>query len=81
MTFAPFPSTCVTLANDRVSRDDSRRQKVATVEILKRLGRQPGVVLADEVGMGKTFVAMAVATSVIIDRPDAGRLSSWSRRA
>ena len=72
MTFAPFPSTRVTLANDRVSRDDSRRQEAATVEILKRLGRQPGVVLADEVGMGKTFVAMAVAASVIIDRPDAG---------
>ena len=72
MTFAPFASGRISLANDRVSRDDSRRQESAAGEILKRLDRQPGVVLADEVGMGKTFVAMAVAASVILDRPAAG---------
>ena len=33
-------------------------------EILARLQRQPGLVLADEVGMGKTYVALAVAVSV-----------------
>ena len=37
-----------------------------------RLARQPGVVLADEVGMGKTFVAMAVAASVVLERGDTG---------
>ena len=72
MTFAPFASKRISLANDRVSRDDSLRQESAAGEILRRFERQPGVVLADEVGMGKTFVAMAVAASVIIDRPDAG---------
>ena len=34
-------------------------------EILRRFDRQPGVILADEVGMGKTFVALAVAASTI----------------
>ena len=29
------------------------------------LDDQPGVILADEVGMGKTYVALAVAVSVI----------------
>ena len=72
MTFAPFASSRINLATDRVSRDDSRRQEAAAGEILRRFDRQPGVVLADEVGMGKTFVAMAVAASVIIDRPEAG---------
>ena len=32
--------------------------------ILQRLRTQPGVILADEVGMGKTFVALAIAYSV-----------------
>ena len=72
MTFAPFASSRINLANDRVSRDDSRRQEATAGEILRRFDRQPGVVLADEVGMGKTFVALAVAASVIIDRPKAG---------
>jgi len=34
-------------------------------EILRRFDKQPGVILADEVGMGKTYVALAVAASVI----------------
>ena len=34
-------------------------------ELLRRLGDQPGIVLADEVGMGKTFVALAVAVSAM----------------
>src|SRR5204862_155829 len=39
---------------------------------LERLAGRPGLVLADEVGMGKTFVALAVAASVALsdrDRP------------
>jgi SNF2-related domain len=50
----------------RITPEDARRQEVTAQEILLRLARQPGVVLADEVGMGKTFVALAVAASVAL---------------
>ncbi|MBA5846864.1 helicase-related protein [Gordonia amicalis] len=49
----------------RVPPEDARRQQRTAAEILERLNHQPGVVLADEVGMGKTFVALAVAVSVV----------------
>jgi hypothetical protein len=49
---------------ERISPEDAHRQEVTAREILRRLANQPGVVLADEVGMGKTFVALAVAASV-----------------
>jgi hypothetical protein len=55
----------VDLRNDRVSDADADRQQHTAAEILRRLADQPGVVLADEVGMGKTYVALAVATSVL----------------
>ena len=58
-------SQAVDLANDRISDADSRRQMETASEILRRLNKQSGLVLADEVGMGKTFVALAVAASVI----------------
>jgi len=48
----------------RVSEEDAGRQTKTAKAVLDRLRAQPGVVLADEVGMGKTFVAMAVAASV-----------------
>jgi hypothetical protein len=48
----------------RISKEDAERQALTAKEILVRLKNQPGVVLADEVGMGKTFVALAVAMSV-----------------
>ncbi|MCH7728771.1 MAG: hypothetical protein IH991_20145, partial [Planctomycetes bacterium] len=51
-------------ANERVPLSEQQRQRGEAEEILWRLGRQPGVVLADEVGMGKTFVALAVIFSV-----------------
>lgn len=51
----------------RVSVSDAERQTRTAREILHRLDGQPGVVLADEVGMGKTFVALAVAASAILD--------------
>lgn len=44
--------------------EDARRQTETAQEILGRLRTQPGLILADEVGMGKTFVALAVAASV-----------------
>lgn len=55
----------VSLRNDRISDTDADRQQRTAAEILTRLAGQPGVVLADEVGMGKTYVALAVAVSVI----------------
>jgi len=47
----------------RITKEDANRQESTAREILSRLKDQPGVVLADEVGMGKTFVALAVAVS------------------
>ena len=48
---------------------DQIRQRREVEEILHRLERQPGVILADEVGMGKTFVALAIATSIALRNP------------
>jgi superfamily II DNA or RNA helicase len=72
MSYATYAERDITLRNARISDADADRQRVAAQEVLRRLERQPGVVLADEVGMGKTFVALAVATSVLKDRGDAG---------
>jgi len=46
--------------NNRVPHCDQQRQRAEVDHILKRFKNQPGVILADEVGMGKTFVALAV---------------------
>ncbi len=53
-----------TKMNDRVPVADQTRQRAEVEAILARLRRQPGVILADEVGMGKTFVALAIAYCV-----------------
>jgi superfamily II DNA or RNA helicase len=58
-------SDLVGLRNDRVPDMDADRQQRTAAEILRRLNDQPGVILADEVGMGKTYVALAVAVSVL----------------
>ena len=55
----------IDIGSDRISRADAARQRRTASEILRRLNRQPGVILADEVGMGKTYVALAVAVSVV----------------
>jgi hypothetical protein len=55
----------VKLENDRIEPGDADRQMRTAAEILERFDDQPGVILADEVGMGKTYVALAVAVSVI----------------
>jgi superfamily II DNA or RNA helicase len=72
MMFAPFAKSHINLNTERVPRADAARQERTASEILRRLSRQPGVVLADEVGMGKTFVAMAVAASIILEHSDEG---------
>ena len=52
------------IENKRVPLSEQKRQRAETEEILRRMGEQPGVVLADEVGMGKTYVALAVSYCV-----------------
>jgi len=47
-----------------ISVDAARRQERTAREIVDRLNNQPGLILADEVGLGKTFVALAVAASI-----------------
>jgi SNF2 family DNA or RNA helicase len=59
------------LKNDRISERDALRQQRTVAEVLQRLATQPGVVLADEVGMGKTFVALGVAMMAAL--ADSGR--------
>jgi Helicase conserved C-terminal domain/SNF2-related domain len=55
--------------NKHVPEADQARQRREVDEILRRLQAQPGVILADEVGMGKTFVALAIAYTVAISNP------------
>lgn len=55
--------------NSRVPVTDQNRQRAEVDELLRRLQSQPGVILADEVGMGKTFVALGVAYSVAVHSP------------
>lgn len=70
--FVSFPKDHINLCTDRVPREDGERQTKTAVEIIRRFERQPGVILADEVGMGKTFVAMAVAAAMIMQHHRVG---------
>ncbi|OUR93986.1 hypothetical protein A9Q87_04580 [Flavobacteriales bacterium 34_180_T64] len=55
---------------EHISESDAKRQMVTAKEIFRKLEKYPGLVLADEVGMGKTFVALAVAVSIAIENKD-----------
>jgi hypothetical protein len=68
----PYPEGAISLGTDRISKEDALRQERTAPEILRRLEHQPGLILADEVGMGKTFVALAVASAIALARPDDG---------
>jgi len=59
----PYCEQITLHVSGRIPKEDADRQESTAREILCRLKDQPGVVLADEVGMGKTFVALAVAIS------------------
>jgi ERCC4-related helicase len=48
---------------------DANRQTVSAQAILDRFVSLPGVILGDEVGMGKTFVALAVAAAHVVHDP------------
>lgn len=65
-TWHPFHDRINLNVPGRISVDDSARQETTAREILARFAERPGLVLADEVGMGKTFVALAVAVSVTL---------------
>ncbi len=65
--FYPFCKQINLHVKGRISPEDANRQQKTAREILKRLVKRPGVILADEVGMGKTFVALAVAVSVALE--------------
>lgn len=61
-----FDNTINLHVKGRITEADARRQKATASVILQRLEELPGIILADEVGMGKTFVALAVAASVAL---------------
>ena len=52
------------LNNPNVDEATGYRQMETVSAILQRFSELPGVILADEVGMGKTFVALGVAASI-----------------
>lgn len=53
---------------------DWTRQRRTANDILQRLENQEGVVLADQVGMGKTYVALTVAVSQILSTAEPGHV-------
>ncbi len=65
----PLELVLGTRLNKRVPVVDQLRQRAEVEEILRRLRTQSGVILADEVGMGKTYVALAVAYCVAMKNP------------
>lgn len=72
-----------------LSEEDAQRQNRSAQIILDRLENQPGIILGDEVGMGKTFVALAAASAQIMadeSRPvvvmvPTGVVGKWERDA
>lgn len=66
MTAYRYRGTISLYVEDRIPQEAARRQERTARDVLDRLSNQPGVILGDEVGMGKTFVALAVAASVAL---------------
>jgi len=72
-----------------LSAADASRQRRSAEAILNRFALQPGVILGDEVGMGKTFVALAVAAAHVVADParpvvvmvPSGVVAKWVRDA
>lgn len=57
--------------SDKIPVADIERQEQTVLRARALLAKQPGVVLADEVGMGKTFEALGLAALVHHDKPRA----------
>ena len=55
---------------DKINPLEGQRQQETARSILDDLRLKPGVILADEVGMGKTYVALAVVASVLLSTQD-----------
>ncbi len=67
-------STQLKTSTDPTFNKDWTRQLRTANDILNRLETQEGVILADQVGMGKTYVALAVVASYIRSTPKLGRV-------
>jgi hypothetical protein len=61
------------IGDHKIAAEDGARQQKTAQSILNDLAMQPGVILADEVGMGKTYVALAVVASVVHATRSSGR--------
>ncbi len=74
----PHLSRYLRIHVDNAFADAWGRQRHTAEDILQRLWSrsrpQEGVVLADQVGMGKTFVALAVAATTILGEPELGQV-------
>ena len=64
-----LPKSLNLFVQGHLSALDADRQRRSAEAILQCFDRQPGVILGDEVGMGKTFVALAVASAHVINDP------------
>ena len=65
----PFAHDKLNLAGTgkpRIQSEYADRQTFTARAILQDMATQPGILLSDEVGMGKTYVALAAAASVIV---------------
>lgn len=72
----PFAEDIIQLGGageHKIGVEDGARQQETARSILSDLATRPGVILADEVGMGKTYVALAVVASVVRANRDSGR--------
>ncbi|OGR74267.1 MAG: hypothetical protein A2089_03765 [Elusimicrobia bacterium GWD2_63_28] len=65
-----------------VPRREANRQRLTARALLLRLYKRnaPGVILADEVGMGKTFEALSVMAALLLHKPKANVLILASSR-
>lgn len=72
----PFAEDLIRLGGSgekKIEAHDGARQQETARAILSDLATQPGLILADEVGMGKTYVALAVIASVVRATRSSGR--------
>lgn len=72
----PFTEDIIRLGGvgeHKIAAEDGARQQETARSILADLTTQPGAILADEVGMGKTYVALAVVASVVRATCGSGR--------
>jgi len=76
------------LGETGVEPEDARRQERSAYELTERLTRLPGALLADEVGMGKTFVtfghialraALDPGLRVLVVVPGSDLVDKWER--